>query len=96
MCSSDLDTPTLDEAGIKGIDAGIWLGLFAPAGTPPAIVARLNAEINKVLAMPDVRDKIAAGGAAAVGGTSEEFGAFVRADYAKWGRIVKESGVKLE
>ena len=90
------DTPTLDEAGIKGIDAGIWLGLFAPAGTPPAIVARLNAEINKVLAMPDVRDKIAAGGAAAVGGTSEEFGAFVRADYAKWGRIVKESGVKLE
>ena len=90
------DTPTLDEAGIKGIDAGIWLGLFAPAGTPPAIVARLNAEINKVLAMPDIREKIAAGGAAAVGGTAEEFGAFVRADYAKWGRIVKESGVKLE
>jgi tripartite-type tricarboxylate transporter receptor subunit TctC len=90
------DTPTLDEAGVKGIDAGIWLGLFAPAGTPPAIVAKLNAEINKVLAMPDVREKIAAGGAAAVGGTSEDFAAFVRADYAKWGRIVKESGVKLE
>jgi tripartite-type tricarboxylate transporter receptor subunit TctC len=90
------DTPTLDEAGIKGIDAGIWLGLFAPLGTPPAVVAKLNAEINKVLAMPDVREKIAAGGAAAVGGTPEEFAAFVRTDYAKWGRIVKESGVKLE
>jgi tripartite-type tricarboxylate transporter receptor subunit TctC len=90
------DTPTLDEAGVKGIDAGIWLGLFAPAATPPAIVAKLNVEINKVLAMPDVREKIAAGGAAAVGGTSEDFAAFVRADYAKWGRIVKESGVKLE
>ncbi|MEO8136015.1 MAG: tripartite tricarboxylate transporter substrate-binding protein, partial [Betaproteobacteria bacterium] len=90
------DTPTLDEAGIKGIDAGIWLGLFAPAGTPPAIVARLNAEVNKVLQMPDVREKIANGGAAAAGGTSEAFAAFVRADYAKWGKIVKESGIKLE
>ena len=90
------DTPTMAEAGVKGVDAGIWLGLFAPAGTPPAIVARLNAEINKVLQMPDVKEKIANGGAAAVGGTSEEFAAFVRTDYAKWGRAVKESGVKLE
>ena len=90
------DTPTLDEAGIKGIDAGIWLGLFAPVGTPPAIVARLNAEVNKVLQMPDVREKIATGGAQAVGGTSEAFAAFVRADYAKWGKIVKEANIKLE
>ncbi len=90
------NTPTLDEAGIKGVDTGIWLGLFAPAGTPPAIVARLNAEVNKVLQMPDVREKLANGGATPVGGSSEDFAAFVRADYAKWGRIVKESGVKLE
>lgn len=90
------NTPTLDEAGIKGVDTGIWLGLFAPTGTPPAIVARLNAEVNKVLQMPDVREKLANGGATPVGGSSEDFAAFVRADYAKWGRIVKESGVKLE
>ncbi len=90
------DTPTMAEAGVKGVDAGIWLGLFAPAGTPPAVVAKLNAEINKILAMPDVKEKIANGGASAVGGTSEEFAAFVRTDYAKWGRLVKESGVKLE
>ena len=90
------DTPTVSEAGIKGIDTGIWLGLFAPVGTPAAIVARLNAEINKVLQMPEVREKIANGGAIAAGGTSEDFAAFVKADYAKWGRIVKESGVKLE
>lgn len=90
------DTPTLDEAGIKGIDAGIWLGLFAPIGTPPAIVARLNAEVNKVLQMPEVREKIANGGATAVGGSSEAFAAFVRADYAKWGKIVKEANIKLE
>jgi len=90
------ETPTLDEAGVKGIDAGIWLGLFAPAGTPPAIVARLNAEVNKVLQMPDVREKIATGGAQAAGGTSEDFAAFVRADYAKWGKIVKDANIKLE
>jgi tripartite-type tricarboxylate transporter receptor subunit TctC len=90
------DTPTLEEAGIKGVEAGIWLGLFAPAGTPAAIVSRLNAEINKVLAMPDVREKIAQGGATAVGGTVEEFAAFVRADYAKWGRIAKEANIKIE
>lgn len=90
------DTPTLDEAGIKGIDVGIWLGLFAPVGTPPAVVARLNAEINKVLAMPDVREKIANGGATAVGGTTEEFAQFVRTDYARWGKVAKESNIKID
>ena len=90
------NTPTLDEAGVKGMDMGIWLGLFAPAGTPPVIVARLNEEVNKVLQMPDVREKIINGGAKPVGGSSEDFAAFVSIDYAKWGRIVKNSGVKLE
>jgi tripartite-type tricarboxylate transporter receptor subunit TctC len=90
------ETPTVSEAGIKGIDTGIWLGLFAPVGTPPAIIAKLNAEVNKVLQMPDVKEKIANGGAVAAGGTSEDFAAFVKADYAKWGKIVKESGVKIE
>jgi tripartite-type tricarboxylate transporter receptor subunit TctC len=90
------NTPTLDEAGIKGIDASIWLGLFAPAGTPPAVVARLNAEINKVLQMPDVREKLINGGVTPMGGTPDEFAAFVRTDYARWGKIVKDSGVKLE
>lgn len=89
------NTPTLDEAGVKGVEAGVWLGLFAPAGTPAAIVARLNSEINKVLQLPDVRDKILNGGAVPVGGSSEDFAAFLRADYARWGRIVRDSGVKL-
>ena len=90
------DTPTLDEAGIKGVEAGIWLGLFAPTGTPAAVVARLNAEVNKVLAMAEIRDKIAAGGATAVGGTTEDFAAFVRTDYAKWGKIAKDANIKIE
>ncbi len=90
------NTPTLEESGVKGVDTGIWLGLFAPAGTPPVVIARLNEEVNKVLQMPEVREKIINGGATPVGGPSEDFAAFVRSDYAKWGRIVKGSGVKLE
>ena len=90
------DTPTLEEAGIKGVEAGIWLGLFAPVGTPAAIVARINAEVNRVLAMSDIREKISAGGATAAGGSSEEFAAFVRSDYAKWGRIARDANIKIE
>jgi tripartite-type tricarboxylate transporter receptor subunit TctC len=89
------NTPTLSEAGIKGVDTGVWLGLFAPAGTPPAIVAKLNAAIDKVLQMPEVREKITAGGAVPAGGSSEEFAKFLAVDYPKWGQVVKASGVKL-
>jgi tripartite-type tricarboxylate transporter receptor subunit TctC len=89
------NVPTLAEAGIKDMDAGVWLGLFAPVGTPPDIVAKLHAGIAKVLQMPEVREKIINGGAIPVGGGSAEFAAFLRVDYPKWGRVVKESGVKL-
>jgi tripartite-type tricarboxylate transporter receptor subunit TctC len=89
-------TPTLDESGQRGLDVTIWLGLFAPAGTPASIVARLNAEVNKVLQAPDVIEKVTAQGVSVAGGTSEAFAAFVRNDYERWGRVVKESGVKLE
>jgi tripartite-type tricarboxylate transporter receptor subunit TctC len=89
-------TPTLDESGQRGLDVTIWLGLFAPVGTPASIVARLNAEVNKVLQSPDVIEKVTAQGVSVAGGTSEAFAAFVRSDYERWGRVVKESGVKLE
>ena len=90
------NTPTLNEAGAKVLATTNWLGLFAPAGTPPAIVDRLNAEVNRVLQLPEVRQKMADGGATAVGGSIENFRAFVQADFIKWGQIVKDSGVKLE
>jgi tripartite-type tricarboxylate transporter receptor subunit TctC len=90
------DTPAIAEAGLKDVDIGVWLGLFAPAGTPPEVVARINAEVNKVLQMPDVREKLGGQSIAPAGGTSEAFAAFVREDYARWGRVVKESGVKAE
>jgi len=90
------ETPTIAEAGLKDVDVSIWLGLFAPTGTPPEIVARINAEVNKVLQMPDVREKLAGAGIAPGGGTSEAFAAFVREDYARWGKAVKESGIKAQ
>lgn len=90
------DTPTIAEAGLKDVDVSIWLGLFAPVGTPAEIVARINAEVNKVLQMPDIREKLGGQGIAPGGGTAEAFAAFVRDDYARWGRVVKESGVKVD
>jgi tripartite-type tricarboxylate transporter receptor subunit TctC len=90
------DTPTIAEAGLKDVDVSIWLGLFAPVGTPPEIVARINAEVNKVLQMLDIREKLGGQGIAPAGGTAESFAAFVRDDYARWGKVVKESGVKVD
>ena len=89
------DTPTVAEQGVNGIDTGIWLGLFAPVGTPPAVVARLNAGIDKVLQLPEVREKLLAAGSLPVGGSSDGFAKFLAVDYPKWGQVVKSSGVKL-
>lgn len=89
------DIPTLDESVAKGMDFSIWMGMFAPAGTPPNVIALLNKETNRVLQSPDLIEKLKAGGVSAGGGTSESFAAFVKADYAKWGALVKASGIKL-
>jgi tripartite-type tricarboxylate transporter receptor subunit TctC len=90
------DVPTVGEAGYKGFDANTWFGLVAPKGTPPAVVEKINAEVNKVLKSPDVRDKFAAEGGGPMGGTAAEFAALLRTDHAKWGKVVKESGAKLD
>jgi tripartite-type tricarboxylate transporter receptor subunit TctC len=90
------DVPTIAEAGYKGFDANTWFGLVAPKGTPPAIVEKINAEVNKILKSPDVKEKFAAEGGGALGGSSQEFAALLKADYAKWGKVVKDSGVKLD
>jgi tripartite-type tricarboxylate transporter receptor subunit TctC len=89
------DIPTLDESVAKGMDFSIWMGMFAPAGTPPNVIALLNKETNRVLQSPDLIEKLKAGGVSAGGGTSEAFAEFVKADYAKWGALVKASGIKL-
>ena len=90
------ELPTIAEAGVSGYEAAAWFGLLAPAGTPKDIVDKLSAETAKILKMPDVHEKLAAQGAEAVGGSPEEFGAFIKSEIAKWAKVIKESGAKAE
>jgi len=88
------DVPTMKELGFARVDGTVWYGLMAPARTPRHIIAKLNAESNRVLAMPDVKEKLTRAGIDAAGGTPEEFGQFIRAEFDKWGPVVKAAGVK--
>jgi tripartite-type tricarboxylate transporter receptor subunit TctC len=90
------DVPTFAEAGVKGYEATLWTGILAPTGTPPPIIDRLNGEIAKVLALKDVQEALARQGAEAQSGTPAQFSAFIKSDYAKWARVVKESGIRIE
>ena len=90
------DVPTVTDAGVPGYEATIWLGLMAPKGTPPAVVAKLNAELGKITTHPEVRRAWAAQGAAAMTMGTDEFTRYLNADIAKWARIVKISGAKAE
>jgi tripartite-type tricarboxylate transporter receptor subunit TctC len=90
------EVPTYDEAGIKGLVLDQWLGVFVPAGTPPETVARLNAEVGKALAEPPIRERYAQAALEPVGGTPGEFAQLVRDDYAKYGRLIRELGIKVD
>ena len=88
------DVPTIAEAGVKDYEATIWLGIMAPAGTPKPIVDRLNAEIGKIVARPDVKKAWNEQGAEPMAMTPAEFEKFLNADIAKWAHVVKVAGVK--
>jgi len=90
------DLPTMAEAGLPGFDISTWYGLFAPAGTPSAIVAKWNADVTKILNAPDVRARFVADGAEPAPDTPEQFSQFVAAELAKYARIVKASGAKVD
>ena len=90
------DLPTMAEAGLPGFDISTWYGFFAPAGTPPAIVAKWNADVARVLNSPDVRAKIVADGAEPSPDTPEQFSQFISRELAKYARIIKASGAKVD
>lgn len=90
------DVPTLAESGVAGFESIAWYGVMAPRGTPPQIVAVLNAEMRKVLGSPEVKQRLLDLGSADVAGTPEQFGGFIKAEIAKWGKVVKASGATAD
>ena len=90
------DLPTVGAAGIPNYDVGSWYGLSVPTGTPKEIITRLHAETIKLLALQDVKDRLAAGGFEIVTSTPEQYGDFVRAEVERWGKAVKLSGAKAD
>ena len=90
------ELPTISEAGVPGYDVSSWYGLLAPAGTPPAVVSKLQTEIAKVLRSPDVSKNLTSQGLDLVGNTPEEFSAILRAEIVKWAKVAKASGARAE
>ncbi|MBI3068399.1 MAG: tripartite tricarboxylate transporter substrate binding protein, partial [Betaproteobacteria bacterium] len=90
------DLPTMAESGLPGFKAGTWYGVLAPSRTPRAIVTQLNAEMNRVLALPEMKERLVAQGAEPSGNTPEQFAAFMRAERQKWERVVKTGRIRLD
>jgi tripartite-type tricarboxylate transporter receptor subunit TctC len=90
------DVPTFAEAGFPGVQDDTWIGVFLPAGTPPAIVQKLNESINQALQSADMRERLDALAFEPVGGTPQQFAAYVKAEIAKWGKVVREGNIKAE
>jgi len=90
------DLPTIAEAGVAGYEAESWFGVLAPAGTPSAIVTKLNGEIVRILGLPEIKERLLSQGAEPVGNSPEQFAAHITAEMAKWGNVVKASGAQVD
>lgn len=90
------NVPTAKEAGFDNFVVDIWYGILAPSGTPQAIISRLNTEINKALASPDLKEKLVTAGIQPTGGTAEHFASFIRSETARYAKVIKEAGIKPE
>lgn len=88
--------PTLAESGLPGFDSSAWFGLLAPAGTPQAIIGKLNGEVVRILKLPDVQLSLVKLGFEPVGNTPQEFAAYIRAEIAKWAKVIKASGIRAD
>ena len=89
------DVPTLDEAGVKGYDATIWLGILAPPGTPKDVVQKLNEAITKTLSTPDAKKLMSSAGVDVATSSPEEFGQLLQSEYDRWGKVVKQTGATV-
>ena len=90
------NVPTAKEAGVDGLVVDIWYGVLAPAATPPTLVNRLSAEINKALAAPDMKERLLGAGIQPVGTTPEQFGSFIRSETVRFAKVIKDAGIKPE
>ena len=90
------DVPTMAESGLPGFEVTNWIGVFAPAGTPPEIVLRLNGEIMRIMRLPEVQSRLANEGAKFTPNTPDEFAAFVKAEIAKWGTLIRAAGIRAD
>lgn len=90
------DVPTFAEAGFAGMEAGLWYGIVAPKGTPKAVVARLNAEINRALEQPDLRERFAAMSVEILGGPPQAFARYINSELKRWGEVVRAANIKIE
>jgi len=88
--------PTIAESGVPGYEASTWYGMLAPAHTPDAVLARLHADIVKILAVPETRERLADQGFEPVGNSPEEFGAYIKSEIAKWGKVIRDAGIRPE
>ena len=90
------DVPTIDEAGVPGYESVGWFGLVAPAAVPREVIATLNVEINRILQLPEVKERLLDLGAEPAKTSPDEFLAFIRRDNAKWAKLIKERGIVVE
>ena len=90
------NVPTVAEQGYPGFDAATWSGLVAPAGTPAAVINKLNAEANKALSSTEMKAKLQEDGSTPLGGTPQQFAEFIKKEHAKWGAAVRDANIKLD
>ena len=90
------EVPTIAETGLKGFAVDNWIGYFAPANTPPAVVNRINAEVLRIMALPEIQEQLPRQGLTFKSTTPQQFGDFVKAEKDKWARLVKSVGIKAD